>query len=56
MTLELDQHNIVKFLGWYNLANEKVLMFEALPMEIEDYNAFVCPLTLSDIRTVIQQV
>lgn len=61
MNLKLDQHSSAKFFGWYNVANKMVLVFEwlpmdILPMDILEYSTRVNPLTLSEIRTVVQQV
>lgn len=63
---KLDEHNIVKFFGWFQIRNyawyhtqnkfRKVLVFEMLDMTLKDYCMQASPLPLRDIRSIIQQV
>lgn len=56
MDLNLDKHNIVKFFGWFNRADKKVLVFEWFGMSLEEFCEQVSSIPLSDIRAIIQQV
>lgn len=55
MDHKLDQHNIVKFLGWFDKSMTRVLVFEKLDMSMNKYCHLNAPLPLSDVRTIVQQ-
>ena len=56
MDHQLDEHNIVKFLGCYQRPPEMVLVFEKLDVNLKKYFDSWFPVPLSEIRSIIQQV
>ncbi|XP_049431746.1 homeodomain-interacting protein kinase 2-like [Epinephelus fuscoguttatus] len=58
MRLKADQHNIIKFLGWFNTRCGKALVFEMCDISIMDYilKTDCAPMRLSDISTIIKQL
>lgn len=56
MDHQLDEHNIVKFLGCYQRPSEMVLVFEKLDVNLKKYFDSCFPVPLSEIRSIIQQV
>lgn len=56
MDLNLDKRNIIKFFGWFNRADEKVLVFEWFGVGLGEFCEQVSPIPLSAIRAIIQQV
>lgn len=56
MNLKFDQRNIVKYFGTFNLFHQRVMVFEWLDMNLDQYLVRASPLHLSEIRSIIQQV
>ncbi|KAL7407166.1 hypothetical protein ABVT39_004284 [Epinephelus coioides] len=58
MRLKADQHNIIKFLGWFNMRCGKARVFEICDISIMDYilKTNCAPMQLSDISTIIKQL
>ncbi|XP_039636167.1 homeodomain-interacting protein kinase 3-like isoform X2 [Perca fluviatilis] len=58
MRLNLDQHNIVTFFGWFHTSFGRALVLETLDISIQDYilKTHHAPMRLRDVSTVIQQL
>lgn len=57
MESDCDQHNVVKFIGWYKIIFwTKVLVFEMLDINLKEFCSRFAPLPLCKIRPVVQQV
>lgn len=53
--LNLDQYNKVKFIGWTDVSNTAVLVFEMLEMSLEKYYVEGFPFNLRIIRSIVQK-
>ena len=56
--LNLDKHNIVELIDYFQTKHGKAIVFEVLDISLGDYLEMTsfAPMLLSDIRSVIQQV
>ncbi|KAM8766626.1 homeodomain-interacting protein kinase 1-like isoform 2-T6 [Acanthopagrus schlegelii] len=56
--LNLDKHNIVEFIDYFQTKHGKAIVFEVLDISLGDYLEMTsfAPMLLSDIRSVIQQM
>ncbi|XP_036929518.1 homeodomain-interacting protein kinase 1-like isoform X1 [Acanthopagrus latus] len=57
-SLNLDKHNIVKYIDCFPTSSGKAFVFESLDISLHDYfkKTDCAPMLLSDIRTIIQQM
>lgn len=56
MKLKFDQRNIVKYFGTFKLFHQRVMVFEWLDMNLDQYLVRASPLPLNEIRAIVQQV
>lgn len=56
MKLKFDQRNIVKYFGTFKLFHQRVMVFEWLDMNLDQYLVRASPLPLNDVRAIVQQV
>lgn len=56
MKLKFDQRNVVKYFGTFKLFHQRVMVFEWLDMNLDQYLVRASPLPLNEIRAIVQQV